>query len=36
MGASILFRFNGQAGYEVDTGRLRKIRVVFGMIDEAT
>jgi hypothetical protein len=35
MGASILFRFNGQAGYEVDTGRLRKIRVVFGMIDEA-
>ena len=31
---SVLFRFNGQAGYEVDTGRLKKIRVVFGMIDE--
>jgi len=31
---SILFRFNGQACYEVDTGRLKKIRVVFGMIDE--
>src|SRR5215467_5164077 len=34
MGDSVLFRFNGQAGYEVDTGRLKKIRVVFGMIDE--
>jgi hypothetical protein len=31
---SVLFRFNGQAGYIVDTGRLKKIRVVFGMIDE--
>jgi len=31
---SILFRFNGQAGYAVDTGSLKKIRVVFGMIDE--
>lgn len=31
---SVLFRFNGQAAYEVDTGRLKKIRVVFGMIDE--
>lgn len=31
---SVLFRFNGQASYEVDTGRLKKIRVVFGMIDE--
>ena len=29
-----LYRFNGQAGYEVDTGRLKQIRVVFGMIDE--
>ena len=34
MGDSVLFRFNGQAGYEVDTGRLKKIRIVFGMIDE--
>ena len=34
MGDSVLFRFNGQAGYAVDTGRLKKIRVVFGMIDE--
>ena len=34
MGDKVLFRFNGQAGYEVDTGRLKKIRVVFGMIDE--
>ena len=34
MGMSVLFRFNGQAGYAVDTGRLKKIRVVFGMIDE--
>ncbi len=31
---SVLFRFNGQAAYEVDTGRRKKIRVVFGMIDE--
>jgi hypothetical protein len=31
---SVLYRFNGQAAYEVDTGRLKKIRVVFGMIDE--
>ena len=31
---SVLFRFNGQAVYEVDTGRQKKIRVVFGMIDE--
>jgi hypothetical protein len=31
---SALFRFNGQAGYKVDTGRFKKIRVVFGMIDE--
>ena len=30
----VLFRFNGQAAYQVDTGRLKKIRVVFGMIDE--
>src|SRR5215475_10516887 len=30
---SVLFRFNGQAGYEVDTGRLKKTRVVFGMIE---
>ena len=30
----VLFRFNGQAAYEVDTGRLKKIRVVFGMIDK--
>jgi hypothetical protein len=34
MAGSVLFRFNGQAGYEVDTGRLKKIYVVFGMIDE--
>jgi hypothetical protein len=32
---SVLFRFSGQAAYEVDTGRRKKIRVVFGMIDEA-
>ena len=31
---NVLFRFNGQAAYQVDTGRLKKIRVVFGMIDE--
>jgi hypothetical protein len=31
---SVLFRFNGQAGYAVDTGRLKKIRVVFGMLNE--
>jgi hypothetical protein len=31
---SVQFRFNGQAIYEVDTGRLKKIRVVFGMIDK--
>jgi hypothetical protein len=31
---SVLFRFNGQAGYAVDTGRRKKFRVVFGMIDE--
>ena len=31
---SVLFRFNGQAAYEVDAGRVRKIRLVFGMIDE--
>ena len=31
---SVLFRFNGQAAYEVDTGRRKKIRVVFGVIDE--
>ena len=30
---SVLFRFNGQAAYEVDTGRRKKLRVVFGMID---
>ena len=34
MADSVLYRFNGQACYEVDTGRLKKIRVVFGMIDE--
>jgi hypothetical protein len=34
MADSLLFRFNGQAAYVVDTGRLKKIRVVFGMIDE--
>lgn len=34
MADSVLFRFNGQAAYEVDTGRHKKIRVVFGMIDE--
>jgi hypothetical protein len=34
MADRVLFRFNGQAGYAVDTGRLKKIRVVFGMIDE--
>ena len=33
--SSVLFRFSGQAAYEVDTGRRKKIRVVFGMIDEA-
>jgi hypothetical protein len=32
---SVLVRFNGQAMYEVDTGRVKKIRVVFGMIDES-
>jgi hypothetical protein len=32
---SVLFRFNGQAAYEIDTRRRKKIRVVFGMIDEA-
>jgi hypothetical protein len=31
---NVLFRFNGQVAYEVDTGRRKKIRVVFGMIDE--
>jgi len=31
---SVRFRFNGQAAYEVDTGRLKIIRVVFGAIDE--
>ena len=31
---SVLFRFNGQAAFEVDTGRLIKIRVVFGMLDD--
>ena len=31
---NVLFRFNGQAAYQVDTGRLKKIRLVFGMIDE--
>ena len=31
---SVLFRFNGQAAYEVDTGLHKKIRVVFGMIDD--
>jgi len=31
---SVLYRFNGQAAYAVDTGRRKKIRVVFGMIDE--
>ena len=30
----VLFRFNGQAGYAVDIGTLKKIRVVFGMINE--
>jgi len=34
MADSVLYRFNGQACYEVDTGRLKKIHVVFGMIDE--
>jgi hypothetical protein len=34
MADGFLFRFSGQAGYEVDTGRRKKIRVVFGMIDE--
>jgi hypothetical protein len=34
MADGVLFRFNGQAAYEVDTGRLKKIRVVFGMFDE--
>jgi hypothetical protein len=34
MGDSVLFRFNGQAVYEVDTGRVKKIRVVFAMLDE--
>jgi len=34
MADKFLFRFNGQAAYEVDTGRLKKLRVVFGMIDE--
>jgi hypothetical protein len=34
MGDSVLYRFNGQVCYEVDTGRLKRIRVVFGMIDE--
>ena len=34
MADKFLFRFNGQAAYEVDTGRLKKLRVVFGMIFE--
>src|SRR3954467_13230610 len=34
MADKVLYRFSGQACYEVDTGRLKKIRVVFGMIDE--
>jgi hypothetical protein len=34
MADKFLFRFSGQAAYEVDTGRLKKLRVVFGMIDE--
>ena len=33
MSVRFLFWFNGQAAYEVDTGRLKKIRVVFGMLD---
>ena len=32
MAASDFYRFNGQAGYQVDTGRLKKTRVVFAMI----
>jgi hypothetical protein len=31
---SVLYRFCGQAGYNVDTGRLKKIRIEFGMIDQ--
>ena len=34
MGDPIKYWFNGQAGYEVGVGKLKKIRVVFGMIDE--
>lgn len=34
MGDSVRYWFSGQACYEVDIGRLKKIRVVFGMIDE--
>ena len=34
MSVRFLFWFNGQAAYEVDTGRLKKIRIVFGMINE--
>ena len=34
MGDGVRVHFNGQAGYEFDTGRLKIIRVVFGMIDE--
>jgi hypothetical protein len=30
----VLYRFNGQAGYKEDAGRLKRINVVFGMIDE--
>jgi hypothetical protein len=30
----VLLRFNGQAVYEVDTGSSKKLRVVFGMINE--
>src|SRR5687768_17527935 len=34
MSDRVKFWFNAQAGYDVDTGRHKKIRVVFGMIDE--
>ena len=34
MAEKFLFRFSGQAAYEIDTGRLKKLRVVFGMIDK--
>jgi hypothetical protein len=31
---NVMYRFNGQSCYEVDAWKIKRIRVVFGMIDE--